>query len=246
MIHNFTLGRASLPQQKLPQRTTSTPADEEQQVAITRREVEVEEGEAQDLQSSKEAPTTEQQMRTQMEEDTQTFPQDTPAISHRQEDLRQEDLPAQGDPIGFGWAGREDVEEGEEEEKMYPQGRQKVTFHEENREEDLYGNEALSAAAAATVKDIVQNPLHTAPETNAPRIFGAQAISPPTFGGLAQQPPAPTWRGYLGGLPEMTTMPQVQNEVWDALRRPAALQDSIFHTPAGETVDRSQVYSHCC
>ena len=44
MIHNFTLGRTSLPQQKLPQRTTSTPADEEQQVASTRKEVELEEG----------------------------------------------------------------------------------------------------------------------------------------------------------------------------------------------------------
>ena len=67
MIHDITLAqeRASLPQQKLPQRTTSTPADEEQQVAITRREVEVEEGEAQDLQSSKEAQITEQQSRPQ-------------------------------------------------------------------------------------------------------------------------------------------------------------------------------------
>ena len=136
-----------------------------------------------------------------------------------------------------------DVEENEEEEKMQPQERQRVTFYEDDREKDLYEDEPLSAAAAAIVKDIVQNPIHTAPETNASRIFGAQAISPLTFGGLAQQPPASTWRGYLGGLPEMTTMPQVQNEVWNDLRRPAALQDSVFHTPAGETVDRSQAYS---
>ena len=96
------------PQQKLSQRTTSTP--EEQQVASARKEVELEEGDLEDLQSSKEAQVTEQQMRTQMEEDTHTFPQDTPAISHQQEDLGQEDLPAQRDPIGFNWPGGEDVE----------------------------------------------------------------------------------------------------------------------------------------
>ena len=252
VIRNFTSVKEKTP--FLQQKTPSPPAGEEQQVASTRKEVELEEGEPQDLQSSKEAQITEQQMRTQVEEDTQTFPQDTPAISHRRENIRQEDLPVQGDPIDFGWAGRfnyhgprsimaKDVEENEEEEKMQPQERQRVTFYKEDREKDLYEDEPLSAAAAAIVKDIVQNPIHTAPETNASRIFGAQAISPLTFGGLAQQPPASTWRGYLGGLPEMTTMPQVQNEVWNDLRRPAALQDSVFHTPAGETVDRSQAYS---
>ena len=63
---------------------------------------------------------------------------------------------------------------------------------------------------------------------NANKIFGQRAISPLTFEGLAQQPPASTWRGYLPGLPETTTMPQVQNEIWNDLRRPA-LQDSVFH-----------------
>ena len=98
-----------------------------------------EEEDLEDLQGSEEAQVTEQQMRTQMEEDTHTFPQDTPAISHQQEDLGQEDLPVQGDPIDFGWAGRfnyhgprsimaKDVEENEEEEKMQPQERQRVTF----------------------------------------------------------------------------------------------------------------------
>ena len=252
MIHNFTVGRMPPPQQKSPQRTTSTP--EEQQVTSARKEVELEEEDLEDLQGSKEAQVTEQQMRTQMEEETHTFPQNTPAIPHQQEDLEQEDVPVQEDPIGFGWAGKfnyhgprsimtKDVEENEEEEKLQPQERQRVTFYEEDRETDLYEGEPLSAAAAAIVQDIVRNPLHTAPATNTNRIFGAHVISPPTFEGLAQQPPASTWRGYLPGLPETTTMPQVQNEIWNDLRRPAALQDSVFHTPVGETVDRSQAYS---
>ena len=145
----------------------------------------------------------------------------------------------QEDPIGFGWAGKfnyhgprsirtKDVEENEEEEKLQPQERQRVTFYEEDREKDLYVGEPLSAAAEAIVQDIVRNPLHTAPATNTNRIFGAHVISPPTFEGLAQQPPASTWRGYLPGLPETTTMPRVQNEIWNDLRRPATPQDSVF------------------
>merc|ERR1712016_472482 len=38
-------------------------------------------------------------------------------------------------------------------------------------------------------------------------------------------------------------MPRVQNEIWNDLRRPATPQDSVFQTPVGETVDRSQAYS---
>ena len=91
MIRNFTSVKEKTP--FLQQKTPSATADEEQQVASTRREEEIEEGDPQDLQSSKEAPITEQQLRTPVEPDTQTFPQDTPAISQRQEDLRREDLP---------------------------------------------------------------------------------------------------------------------------------------------------------
>merc|ERR1712067_48097 len=99
-----------------------------------------------------------------------------------------------------------------------------------------------ATAAAAAMSDLVQNPLHTAPETNANKVFGHRAISPLTFEGLARQPPISTWRGHLPGLPETTTMPQVQNEIWYDLRRPAH-QDSVFHTPVGETMDKSQTYS---
>ena len=89
------------------------------------------------------------------------------------------------------WSLRIDISrscclEGEDEEKLYPRMKQRVTFHEEDMEEDLQENEAMSAvaaadlraatAAAAAMNDLVQNPLHTAPGTNAPRIFGAQAI----------------------------------------------------------------------
>merc|ERR1711884_736314 len=64
MISNFAAGRMPPPQQKLSQRTASTP--EEQQVTSARKEVETEEEDLEDLQSSKEAQVTEQQMRTQM------------------------------------------------------------------------------------------------------------------------------------------------------------------------------------
>ena len=78
MIRNFTSVKEKTP--FLQQKTPSTTADEEQQVASTRREEEIEEGDPQDLQSFKEAPITVQQLRTPVEQDTQTFPQDTPVI----------------------------------------------------------------------------------------------------------------------------------------------------------------------
>merc|ERR1712012_1484524 len=263
IISNIAAGRVLPPQQKSSQRAASTP--EEQQVASARKEVDTEEGDLQDLQSSleelealqssREAQVTEQQMRTQTEEDTHTVPQETHDNSQQQEDLEQEDLPIQRDHFGYNWPGREDVEEEEEEEKLYaPRMKQRVTFDKEDIERSLQEDQAMSAEAMAdlraataaaafgTMGDLVQNPLHKAPETNANKVFGHRAISPLTFEGLARQPPVSTWRGYLPGLPETTTMPQVQNEIWYDLRRPAH-QDSVFHTPVGETMDKSQAYS---
>lgn len=148
VIHSFTPVQEKTPllQPKLPQKTPTTTADEEQQVASTRREEERGEGVAQeDLQNSKEAPEAVQQLRTPvLEQDTQTFSQqDAHAIS-QQGDLRQEDPPQSHQ--GFGWPDKEDVDEDEEEEKIYPQERQKVTFREEDKV--LYGDEPMGETAA--------------------------------------------------------------------------------------------------
>merc|ERR1712209_232901 len=135
IISNIAAGKVLPPQQKSSQRTASTP--EEQQMASARKEVDTEEGDLQDLQSSleelealqssREAQVTEQQMRTQTEEDTHTVPQETHDNSQQQEDLEQEDLPTQRDHFGYNWPGREDVEE-EEEEKLYAPRMKQVTF----------------------------------------------------------------------------------------------------------------------
>merc|ERR1712020_316820 len=152
IISNLAAGRVLPPQQKLSQRAASTP--EEQQVASTRKEVDTEEGDLQDLQSSleelealqssREAQVTEQQMRTQTEEDTHTVPQETHANSQQQEDFGQEDLPTQRDHFGYNWPGREGVEEEEEEEKLYaPRMKQRVTFDKEDMETSLQKSQAM-------------------------------------------------------------------------------------------------------
>merc|ERR1711978_153770 len=89
---NIAAGKALPPQQKSSQRAASTP--EEHQVASAGKEADTEEGDLQDLQSSleelealqssREVQVTEQQIRTQTEEDTHTVPQETHDNSQQQ------------------------------------------------------------------------------------------------------------------------------------------------------------------
>ena len=206
---------------------TTSSVEKQQQVVITKREEERKGGEA--------LGTMQQSLKTPILEQDTRGPSHT--LSRQQGISRQEDLlQLEQDLHGEGeYEAEEDEEEGEQEEDEEEedvQERQKTTLYGEEPMEEAPLAEMLKemkeGPLTEMMKEMKESVLQKLPETKQYKTFGAGALSPLSFGDLAKEEQS-SWRD--GGLPKVTTVPEVQQVIWNQYRRPVDPQEDNFQTP---------------